>query len=234
MKTCNFTTLKEKQAKEIQATTTNLYCQSCTCWPLVLVCPPTCWLCGFLCSGPKSDQNHLPSTTMLINLTVVDCLLFLVLPFQIVYHFQGNNWDLGEPFCRIVMAMFYGNIYSSVWCLALVALDRYVGLVHPCGAKTLRSQQMTLYMSGAVRLVMLAAMLPLLLSQQTYPLHDLNITTCHDALPESKQTNFFLPYFSTQFVICFLLPVIITCCTATAPYSAPCWLKVSSRVLLSG
>ncbi|MED6237644.1 hypothetical protein ATANTOWER_030102 [Ataeniobius toweri] len=109
--------------------------------------------------------KHLPSTTMLINLTVVDCLLFLVLPFRIAYHFQGNNWDLGEPFCRIVMAMFYGNIYSSVWCLALVALDRYVALVHPCGAKTLRSQQMTLYMTGAVRLVMLAAMLPLLLSQ---------------------------------------------------------------------
>ncbi|MEQ2183576.1 hypothetical protein GOODEAATRI_034114 [Goodea atripinnis] len=58
--------------------------------------------------------KHLPSTTMLINLTVVDCLLFLVLPFQIVYHFQGNNWDLGEPFCRIVMAMFYGNIYGLV------------------------------------------------------------------------------------------------------------------------
>ncbi|MEQ2317063.1 hypothetical protein AMECASPLE_038913 [Ameca splendens] len=72
------------------------------------------------------------------------------------------------------MAMFYGNIYSSVWCLALVALDRYVALVHPCGAKTLRSRQMTLYMTGAVRLVMLAAMLPLLLSQQTYPLHDLS------------------------------------------------------------
>ncbi|KAK5601391.1 hypothetical protein CRENBAI_000456 [Crenichthys baileyi] len=40
--------------------------------------------------------KHLPSATPLINLTVVDCLLFLVLPFRIVYHFGGNNWDLGS------------------------------------------------------------------------------------------------------------------------------------------
>ncbi|KAM4732978.1 proteinase-activated receptor 4 [Anableps anableps] len=202
---CNVTTLKEKQVKEIQTPTTNLYL-------------PILYLLAFSIGVPTNllalwvlvfRTKRLPSTMLFINLTVVDCLLFLVLPFRIAYHFRGNHWDLGEPFCRIVIALFYGNMYSSVWCLAFVALDRYVALVHPFTAKTLRSQRWSLYMTGGVWLVMLAAMLPLLLSQQTYQLDNPNIITCHDALPENEQENFFLPYFSTLFVTCFLLPFII-------------------------
>lgn len=143
---------------------------------------------------------------LLINLTAADCLLLLVLPFRIIYHFRGNNWELGEAFCRVVMAMFYGNMYGSVLCLALVALDRYIALVHPFGAKTLRSRRTSLYMTLCVWSVVLAAMLPLLLSRQTYVLDELQITTCHDALPEEEQQNYFLPYFACLFAVCFVLP----------------------------
>lgn len=203
--TCNFTTLKEKQLKEIQDPTTNLYL-------------PVLYLLAFSVGLPSNllalwvllfRTKPLPSTTLLINLTAADCMLLLVLPFRIVYHFRGNHWELGEPFCRVVMAMFYGNMYGSVLCLALVALDRYIALVHPFGAKTLRSQRTSLYMTAGVWAVVLAAMLPLLVSQQTYVLDELRITTCHDALPEEEQENYFLPYFSTLFTFCFLLPFVV-------------------------
>ncbi|KAM9376551.1 proteinase-activated receptor 4 [Pholidichthys leucotaenia] len=205
-KTCNVTTLKDKQLKEIQAPTTNIYL-------------PILYLLAFIVGLPSNlvalwvllfRTKNLPSTTLLINLTVADCLLLLALPFRIFYHFRGNNWELGEPFCRLVMGMFYGNMYGSVWCLALVALDRYIALVHPFGARTLRSRRMSMYMTTAVWMVVLAAMLPLLVSQQTYVLEQLQITTCHDALPEEEQEGYFLPYFATLFASCFLLPFIIT------------------------
>ncbi len=61
----------------------------------------------------------------------------------------------------------------------------------------------------AVWAVVLAAMLPLLVSQQTYVLDELQITTCHDALPEEEQENYFLPYFATLFTFCFLLPFMV-------------------------
>lgn len=209
MTTCNFTTLKEKHLKEIQAPTTNLYL-------------PVLYLVAFSVGLPTNilalwvlvfRTKPLPSTTLLINLTVADCLLLLVLPFRIIYHFRGNHWELGEPFCRVVMAMFYGNMYGSIWCLAFVALDRYVALVHPFSARTLRSRKVTVYMTAAVWLVVLAAMLPLLVSQQTYVLDELKITTCHDALPEKEQESYFLPYFATLFTSSFVLPfgVILYC-----------------------
>ncbi|CAJ1059302.1 proteinase-activated receptor 4 [Xyrichtys novacula] len=202
---CNFTTLKDKQLKEIQAPTTNLYL-------------PVLYLLAFIVGLPTNllalwilvfRTKHLPSTTLLINLTAADCLLLLALPFRIVYHFRGNHWELGEASCRVVMAMFYGNMYGSVLCLALVALDRYIALVHPFGAKTLRSRQTSMYMMAAMWLGVLAAMLPLLVSRQTYYLDELQITTCHDALPEEEQENYFLPYFSILFTFCFLLPFVV-------------------------
>uniref|UniRef100_A0A3Q3F5X5 F2R like thrombin or trypsin receptor 3 n=1 Tax=Kryptolebias marmoratus TaxID=37003 RepID=A0A3Q3F5X5_KRYMA len=209
---CNVTTLKEKQLKALQAPTTNLY-------------PPILYILAFCVGLPANlmalwvlvfRTKHLPSTVLLINMTLVDCLLLMVLPFRIVYHLRGNNWELGEPFCRIVMAMFYGNIYGSVWCLAMVALDRYLALVHPFNARTLRSLRVSVYVAVMVWVVMLGAMLPLLMSRQTYMLDDLKITTCHDALPEDKQDNYFLPYFTTLFFLCFLLPfTIILYCHAT-------------------
>lgn len=64
-------------------------------------------------------------------------------------------------------------------------------------------------MTAAVWAVVLAAMLPLLVSQQTYVLDELQITTCHDALPEEEQENYFLPYFATLFTLCFLLPFVV-------------------------
>ncbi|KTG04094.1 hypothetical protein cypCar_00003541 [Cyprinus carpio] len=79
-----------------------------------------------------------PSTILLINLTICDLLLLLVLPFRIIYHFLGNNWTFGEPFCRVVIGLLYGNMYGSVVCLALIAVDRYIALVHPFGAKMFR------------------------------------------------------------------------------------------------
>uniref|UniRef100_UPI003AACDE43 proteinase-activated receptor 4 isoform X2 n=1 Tax=Centroberyx gerrardi TaxID=166262 RepID=UPI003AACDE43 len=205
MKTCNYTTLKDKHQRQLQAPITNLYI-------------PILYLLAFGVGLPANllalwvllfRTKKLPSTVLLINLTATDFMLLLVLPFRIVYHFKGNNWDLGEPLCRVVTAMFYGNMYGSVLCLALVALDRYIALVHPFGAKTLRSKRTSLYMSAAVWLVVLAAMLPLLLSRQSYPLDEPRITTCHDALPEEEQENYFVPYFSSLFILFFLLPFLV-------------------------
>ncbi|XP_054648393.1 proteinase-activated receptor 4-like [Dunckerocampus dactyliophorus] len=202
---CNVTTLKEKQLKDIQAPTTILYLPVLYLVALVVGLPSNLLALWILMFRTK----RLPSTTLLTNLTAIDCLLLLALPFRIMYHYRGNHWELGEPFCRVIMAMFYGNMYGSVLCLALVALDRYIALVHPYGAKSLRSRRTAAYMTAAVWVVMLAAMLPLLTSQQTYTVDQLYITTCHDVLPQDEQENFFLPYFSTLFTLCFLLPFLV-------------------------
>lgn len=201
---CN-TTLHEKEKKEIQAATT-----------VLLV--PLLYLISFVFGLPANllalwvllfRTKKFPSTILLVNLTCCDLLLLLMLPFRIVYHFQGNDWKLGEVFCRLLIAVFYGTMYGSVVCLALIAVDRYVALVHPFGAKTLRSRRTSIVMSMIVWIVVVIAAAPLLASRQSYEISDLSITTCHDAIPEEQQKNFILPYFSTLFFFCFLLPLVV-------------------------
>ncbi|XP_063046532.1 proteinase-activated receptor 4-like [Engraulis encrasicolus] len=150
-----------------------------------------------------------PSTILLINLTTCDLLLLTVLPFRIAYHFQGNNWTLGEPFCGLVMALFYGNMYGSMLCLALIAFDRYLALVHPLTGMTIRSRRLSAFLSMAVWAVVLVAMAPLLATKQTSPVLNLNIVTCHDVLPLEHQHSFILPYFISLFSICFVLPLAV-------------------------
>lgn len=208
---CN-TTLSGKEKEEIQAATT-----------VLLV--PLLYLLSFVFGFPANltalwvllfRTKKFPSTILLVNLTCCDLLLLLVLPFRIVYHFQGNNWMLGEIHCRLLIALFYGNMYGSVICLALIAMDRYVALVHPFGAKTLRSRRTSILMSMAVWMVVLIAAVPLLATRQSYFIDNLSITTCHDALPVKDQENFFVPYFFTLFFLCFLLPlfVVVFCYSA--------------------
>ncbi|XP_043113548.1 proteinase-activated receptor 4 [Puntigrus tetrazona] len=152
--------------------------------------------------------KKLPSTILLINLTICDLLLLLVLPFRIIYHFLGNNWTFGEPFCRVVIGLLYGNAYGSVVCLALIAVDRYIALVHPFGAKMLRSKKNSVCMSVLVWIVVVAAVVPILASQQSQTITDTQ-TTCHDALPIEQHEKYFLPYFAVLFSICFLLPLLV-------------------------
>ncbi|XP_063045805.1 proteinase-activated receptor 4-like [Engraulis encrasicolus] len=150
-----------------------------------------------------------PSTILLINLTTCDLLLLVVLPFRIAYHFKGNNWTLGEPFCRLVIALFYGNMYGSIMCLALIAFDRYLAVVHPMVGMSLRSRLLSMCMSVAMWAVMLTAMAPLLATQQIHPIKGLNVSICHDALPSETQRSFFLPYFASLFSVCFVLPLLV-------------------------
>ncbi|XP_012686358.3 proteinase-activated receptor 4-like [Clupea harengus] len=151
-----------------------------------------------------------PSTILLINLTTCDCWWCCPsaspqrLPTTI-----GNNWTLGEPLCRLVIAVFYGNTYGSVLSLALISFDRYLALVHPIGGRALRSYRFSVYMCIAAWAVVVAAMAPLLATQLTYRPTNLNITTCHDVLPLDKQDSFFLPYFASLFTICYLLPLLV-------------------------
>ncbi|XP_073710436.1 proteinase-activated receptor 4 [Misgurnus anguillicaudatus] len=184
---------------------------------IVLLVPLLCLL-AFIIGFPANllalwvllfRTKKLPSNILLINLTICDLMFLLVLPFRIVYHFRGNDWTFGESFCRIVIALFYGNMYGSVVCLALVAVDRYVALVHPFGAKTLRSNRNSVCMSVVVWIVIATAAVPLLVSKQSYQIKDLSITTCHDALPPDEQEKFFLPYFIALFSIFFLLPLLV-------------------------
>ncbi|XP_039631359.1 proteinase-activated receptor 3 isoform X1 [Polypterus senegalus] len=152
--------------------------------------------------------KRMPSTTLLVSLTVADILLILMLPFKIIYHFSGNNWIFGEYMCRLVTASFYGNMYASILCLTCISIDRYIALVHPFASKVFRSQKMAGYVCLVLWVAVIGSVIPFCIITQTHSITNIKITTCHDALKNNEKV-FLLPYFISIFVVGFVLPLCI-------------------------
>ncbi|XP_072450588.1 proteinase-activated receptor 4-like isoform X2 [Chiloscyllium punctatum] len=169
--------------------------------------------------------RKLPSTIFLMNLAVADLLLCLVLPFKIHYHFLGNHWLFGEALCRTMTAFFYGNMYCSVLLLTFISVDRYFALVHPFLSKRFRGNGFAVRSCCVIWLLVVIAMLPFLLRRQTYPIQNLNITTCHDALPLESLNDYFFYYF-----VCLVgLGFVVPCCVTVFCYGSVIWTLIQTE-----
>ncbi|XP_069057573.1 C-X-C chemokine receptor type 3-2-like [Pleurodeles waltl] len=64
----------------------------------------------------------------LLQLAVADLLLCLTLPFWVTQFAHG--WVLGRIPCKLLGALFTLNMYSTVFFLACISLDRFLAIVH--------------------------------------------------------------------------------------------------------
>lgn len=151
-----------------------------------------------------------PAIIYMLNLACADLLFALLLPFKIFYNFYGNNWIFGSFLCRVVTAAFYCNMYCSVLLIMCISIDRFLAVVYPIRSLTWRSPQMAWAVCGAMWLLALFGVLPLLITEQTLYLSDLDITTCHDVQDQEILQVlhvYFFPIYSTVF---FFVPLVFT------------------------
>ncbi|XP_005632791.1 proteinase-activated receptor 4 [Canis lupus familiaris] len=152
---------------------------------------------------------RLPSTTLLMNLAAADLLLALTLPLRIAYHLQDRHWPFGEAACRATTAALYGHMYGSVLLLAAISLDRYLGVVHPLRALTLRGWRLAAGLCALAWLAAAALALPLALQQQTFRLARPPRVLCHDALPAGAQASYWRPAFLCLAVLGCFVPLLV-------------------------
>lgn len=76
----------------------------------------------FFCVHSKKNSVRV----FLINVSFADLLLVICLPFRIIYHSQGDKWNLGPILCKAVGTVFYMNMYISIVLLGLISIDRYL------------------------------------------------------------------------------------------------------------
>ncbi|XP_035533231.1 probable G-protein coupled receptor 34b [Morone saxatilis] len=83
----------------------------------------------FFCVHSKKNSVRV----FLINVAFADLLLVVCLPFRILYHSQGNIWNLNATLCKVVGNLFYMNLYISVTLLGLISVDRYLKIHRGAG-----------------------------------------------------------------------------------------------------
>lgn len=72
------------------------------------------------------------------NLALADIVMLALLPFWGVNVLNDYDWPFGEAMCVVVSLSLTTNMYTSVFLLAMISVDRYLALVQTMRARWLR------------------------------------------------------------------------------------------------
>lgn len=188
-------------------------------------------ICAVLAFARKIRPKK-PAVVYMLNLATADLLFALLLPFKISYHFGGNNWIFGPLMCRVVTAAFYWNMYCSVLLIACISVDRLLAVVYPIDSLAWRRPRNATIACVTMWILSFAGSVPLVVSEQTLYVSELNITTCHDVQPSQLIWSYKL-YFLVFSCVLFFLPLLITVVSYTKVIWAlslvPCGVPGRSR-----
>lgn len=154
----------------------------------------------------KLDKMSTSTTVYILNLAIADGLFMVGLPFIASQNFQ-NRWMFGDTACKVVMVLDGINQFTSVFCLTVMSIDRFMVLADPLRFARWRTPRRAKVISGILWLCSLITILPMALH-----------FTAEQGLcmPILTSDSWWLGILSYTFVLGFALPFVIM----TAAYTA--------------
>lgn len=156
----------------------------------------------------RTKKKH-PAVIYMANLALADLLSVVWFPLKISYHLRGNNWIYGDGLCKVLIGFFYGNMYCSILFMTCLSVQRYWVIVNPMGHPR-KKANIAVGVSLAIWLLIFLVTIPLYVMKQTIYIPALNITTCHDVLPEELLVGDMFSYFLSLAIGVFLFPALLT------------------------
>ncbi|XP_066537026.1 kappa-type opioid receptor [Hoplias malabaricus] len=74
----------------------------------------------------------------IFNLAVADALVTTTMPFQSADYLL-SSWPFGEVVCKVFISIDYYNMFTSIFTLTMMSVDRYVAVCHPVKALDFRT-----------------------------------------------------------------------------------------------
>ncbi|XP_021005416.1 somatostatin receptor type 5 [Mus caroli] len=155
----------------------------------------------------------------ILNLAVADVLFMLGLPFLATQN-AVSYWPFGSFLCRLVMTLDGINQFTSIFCLMVMSVDRYLAVVHPLRSARWRRPRVAKLASAAVWVFSLLMSLPLLVFADVQE----GWGTCNLSWPEPVGLwgAAFITYTS---VLGFFGPLLVICL---------CYLLIVVKVKAAG
>ncbi|TRY56345.1 hypothetical protein DNTS_034958 [Danionella cerebrum] len=144
----------------------------------------------------------------IFNLSVVDLLFLLGMPFLIHQLLGNGSWCFGATMCKVISAIDSNSQTVSTYILTVMTLDRYMATVHPFRFNNIRTNCVATSVVVMVWALSLVSITPVLMYTGLMPLHTGQVG-CALLLPNpSTNICWFTIY---QFVLAFAFPLTIIC-----------------------
>lgn len=155
----------------------------------------------------------------ILNLAIADELFMLGLPFLAIQN-TLQSWPFGPFMCRLVLTVDSINQFTSIFCLTVMTIDRYLAVVHPISSSKWRRPQVAKIVNGTIWALSFLVVLPVVIFSNIQEKGE----TCNIAWPEPSDIwrAAFIIYTST---IGFFAPLLIICL---------CYLLIVVKIRSSG
>ncbi|XP_074868141.1 neuropeptides B/W receptor type 2 [Carettochelys insculpta] len=158
----------------------------------------------------RAPKMKTVTNMFILNLAIADDLFTLVLPINIAEHLL-HYWPFGEILCKIILSIDHYNIFSSIYFLTVMSIDRYLVVL-----ATVRSKRMPHRTYRAARIVSLCIwalvtliVLPFFIFANVY-VDNLQVKSCALNFPKPERFWFKVSRIYTL-ILGFAIPVSTIC-----------------------
>ncbi|XP_059419698.1 type-1 angiotensin II receptor-like [Carassius carassius] len=146
-----------------------------------------------------------------LNLAVSDLTFLLTLPIWAINTATGYHWLFGDFLCKAIAGMILLNLYTSIFFLTALAIDRYLAIVHPVKSRRSRTVVYARVTCILVWVVAFLLSLPTAVIRRTHFIQHNNVTVC--GILDGDLGNVLAALSLMKSVLGFLLPItiILTC-----------------------
>ncbi|XP_043086830.1 somatostatin receptor type 5 [Puntigrus tetrazona] len=107
----------------------------------------------------RYSQTESVTNIYILNLAIADELFMLGLPLLAVQN-GLLSWPFGSLMCRLVMTVDAINQFTSIFCLTVMSIDRYLAVVHPLRSSRWRQPRVAKTVNATVWAVSFVVVLP--------------------------------------------------------------------------
>uniref|UniRef100_A0A668AJZ9 Melanin-concentrating hormone receptor 1 n=1 Tax=Myripristis murdjan TaxID=586833 RepID=A0A668AJZ9_9TELE len=144
----------------------------------------------------------------IFNLSIVDLLFLLGMPF-LIHQLLGNGaWHFGATMCTVITALDSNSQIVSTYILTAMTLDRYLATVHPIRFNYVRTPCVAALVISLVWVLSLLTIIPVWMYAGLMPLPD-GLVGCALLLPNPVTDTYWFTLY--QFFLAFALPLAIIC-----------------------
>lgn len=154
---------------------------------------------------------------MVLNLAISDLTFLITLPMWATFTATGYNWPFGAFLCKASAGLVTFNLYTSIFFLTALSIDRYLAIVHPVQSRRFRTVAYARITCIAVWVFAFVLSMPTALTRDVLHLAEHNTTVCATLHPKDENVkrlrDLLLAISIMKSLLGFVIPfvIIITC-----------------------